>query len=321
MAVLLAGGAGFIGTKLAQHFLNCNKQIIILDNLCRGSYKNIESLTKKENIHFFEIDITNFDVLSRIVSEFHSKYSIETVWHMAANSDIPAGIANAHVDLHDTFMTTFNLLQVMKIEGIRRIAFASSSAVYGNLGFSTPLHENMGPLLPISNYGAMKLASEALISAAAESWLETAWIFRFPNVVGAPATHGVILDFIRKLKKNPNVLQVLGDGTQQKAYLHVKDLIEAMIFITGHAHQKINLFNIGPEDSGCSVRSIAEHTTARVSPSAQIVYGTEPRGWVGDVPQFSYSIEKLRQLGWSTPHTSLEAVMLAINEIAQQEGC
>ena len=187
------------------------------------------------------------------------------------------------------------------------------------MGSDTPLREDMGPLLPISNYGAMKLASEAMISAAAESWLNRAWVFRFPNVVGTPATHGVILDFVRKLKATPGELQVLGNGTQQKAYVHVADLVDAMCFITEHAQEMVNVYNIGPSDSGCSVRQIAETVVRRVSPGAKIAYGTEGRGWVGDVPRFSYSVAKLAALGWNTSHGSVDAVARAVDEIATQE--
>ena len=137
---------------------------------------------------------------------------------MAANSDIPAGVLNPDIDLRDTFLTTFEILKAMKKFNIKVLNFASSSAIYGDFG-NEIIHESIGPLFPISNYGAMKLASEAQISAACEGFLNRANIFRFPNVVGAPATHGVILDFINKLRLNKNELQVLGNGTQQKAYL------------------------------------------------------------------------------------------------------
>ena len=320
MSVVLAGGAGFIGSKLAARFLARGRHVLVLDDLCRGRQEYLEQLTPRDHLHFVETDLAKPEKTTAVMRDFHMAHPVDTVWHMAANSDIPAGIADATVDLRDTFMTTFSLLEAMKPLGIRRLAFASSSAIYGDLGPETRLHENIGPLLPISNYGAMKLASEAIISAAAESWLQTAWIFRFPNVVGTPATHGVILDFVRKLKSDPSVLSVLGNGTQQKAYLHVDDLVEAMLFIAENAKDKINLYNIGPEDAGCTVRGIAEATVARVSPNARITYGDEPRGWVGDVPKFAYSVDKLAALGWRTPHSSIGAVEKAVDEIASQEG-
>ena len=230
------------------------------------------------------------------------------------------GIADAQVDLRDTFMTTYAVLEAMKALGIKDLVFASSSAVYGDHGGNFALREDTGPLLPISNYGAMKLASEALISAAVESFLDHAWIFRFPNVIGTPATHGVILDFIRKIKKTPKLLEVLGNGTQQKAYLHVSELVEGMLFIVEKAREQINLYNIGPPDEGCRIADIAAAVAERVSPGAEIVFGREGRGWVGDVPKFRYCIEKAEKIGWKPKLSSAEAMRLAVDEIARQEG-
>jgi len=166
----------------------------------------------------------------------------------------------------------------------------------------------------------MKLASEALISAAVESFLSRATLFRFPNVVGAPATHGVLLDFIYKLKNNSNRLDVLGDGTQQKSYLHVSDLVDAMM----HIRRRTDLFkiypiNIGPVDDGVTVDFIAKSVIERVSPSAEIHWGVGSKGWVGDVPKFNYSTSKIQALGWKPVLGSKAAVMRAIDEIYLQE--
>jgi UDP-glucose 4-epimerase len=206
----------------------------------------------------------------------------------------------------------------MREIGCRRLCFASSSAVYG---FNeNRLHEDIGPLMPISNYGAMKLSSEALISASLESFLDKVCIYRFPNVVGVPATHGVILDFIKKLKKDMSTLEVLGNGTQQKTYLHVRELVEAMLFINNNTDNGMNYYNIGAMDDGVFVKQIAEETTKVISSDAKINYQKTDRGWVGDVPRFYYSVDKLKDLGWSPKMSSLEAVQRAVREIASQEG-
>ena len=238
---------------------------------------------------------------------------------MAANSDIQAGVVDPQVDLRNTFLTTFHTLQMMKELGIGVLAFASSSAIYGNHGTAT-LSEDTGPLFPISSYGAMKLASEATISAAVESFLDRAYIFRFPNVIGVPATHGVMLDFVRKLKATPGRLEVLGDGTQRKSYLHVEELIDAMFLVREKACDEINCFNIGADDDGVTVREIAERVVREVSPSASIAYGQGNKGWVGDVPTFKYSLEKLRRLGWQPRLGSAEAIGRAVKQIAAQES-
>jgi UDP-glucose 4-epimerase len=236
---------------------------------------------------------------------------------MAANSDIPAGVADYRVDLRQTFMTTVALLDVMKRCEIGVIHFASSSAIYGDHG-DTLIHENIGPLLPISNYGAMKLASEAQLRAAHEAYVDRVSVFRFPNVIGVPATHGVILDFVRKLKATPDQLAVLGDGTQQKAYLHVSDLISAMLLIADRG-EPFAIYNIGPADEGVTVRYIAEAVRDAFRPGAAILYGEGKRGWVGDVPRFRYSVQLLMNTGWSPALDSRSAVARAVDEIIDQE--
>jgi UDP-glucose 4-epimerase len=319
---VIAGGAGFIGCNLIPLLASESRLIVVFDNFSRGRQKDLDAVRKVVGNHvlFQSIDLSDRLATLKAFKLAQRLGNIDEIWHLAANSDIPAGILDTNVDVRDTFMTTVSLLEAMKIFNIDTLHFASSSAIYGNLG-RVVLHEDIGPLLPISNYGAMKLASEALISAAVESYLEHANIFRFPNVVGAPATHGVILDFIHKLKSDPTRLDVLGDGTQQKAYLHVSDLVEAMLHIRNYnSLPKVFPINIGPADEGVTVRFIAEAVVERVSPLAKINYGEENRGWVGDVPRFRYSVDKLTRLGCSPKRNSIEAVQYAIDQIAIQEG-
>lgn len=318
MSVLITGVAGFVGVNLAQRLLDEGLRVCGVDNLSRGTIENMQGIFGHPNFEFKQLDMTEPQALLTACEEFTSKSPLTECWHLAANSDIPAGVSNAAVDLKDTFMTTYYTLEVMKHLGIRKLAFASSSAIYGDHG-STALVEDLGPLLPISNYGAMKLASEAAISAAAESYLTQAWIFRFPNVIGVPATHGVMLDFVRKLKQTPKTLQVLGDGTQQKGYLHVEELVDAMLWIRDHATEVRSLFNIGADDDGVTVKFIAEETVRTAQPLANIEYGQGNRGWVGDVPRFIYSIDKLKKLGWSPKLGSVQAVQKAVRQIVEQE--
>jgi UDP-glucose 4-epimerase len=307
--ILIIGGAGFIGSILVKKMLNDNADIIVIDKLSLGSADYIDT-TKVE---FHQIDINNTKQVLKALED----RTVGEVWHLAANSDIPAGVEDMNVDLDDTFMSTVSTLKIMKKIGCKKLYFASSSAGYG---FNEDrLHEDIGPLLPISNYGAMKLSSEALISASLESYLDKVCIYRFPNVVGVPATHGVILDFVKKLKKDMSVLEVLGNGTQQKTYLHVSELVEAMLFINDNTDNGMNYYNIGAMDDGVTVKQIAEETTNRVSPNATINYQKSDRGWVGDVPRFYYSVDKLKVLGWSPKMLSLEAIQRAVSEIALQE--
>lgn len=313
---LIAGGAGFIGVNLARALMAQGKRVIIVDDLSRGTLEAMAPLRHMDGFSFAKADCSDPDQLLDIIAG--QQLQVDEIWHMAANSDIPAGVEDYRVDLKQTFLTTVGILDVMKRCSIGILHFASSSAIYGDLG-DTLIHEDIGPLHPISNYGAMKLASEAQIRAALEAFLERVSIFRFPNVIGVPATHGVILDFIHKLKTTPDELSVLGNGTQQKAYLHVDDLVRAMLHIR-ELSQRFAVFNIGPTDEGITVQSIAERVRDRVNDKAAICFGEGNRGWVGDVPRFRYSVQRLRDTGWEPTMGSATAVDRAIGEIIGQES-
>ncbi|BGI52968.1 MAG: NAD-dependent epimerase/dehydratase family protein [Candidatus Hamiltonella defensa (Ceratovacuna japonica)] len=317
---LVAGAAGFIGSHLCECLLNEGKRVVAVDNFSRGQKRYLERHVNNPDFKLLSADLSQRDDTSYTFEKAAKQGTISEVWHLAANSDISAGVADGDIDLKDTFLTTVEILKAMKLHCVRELYFASSSAIYGDLG-DQQLHENIGPLMPISNYGAMKLASEALISASCEAELDKACVFRFPNVVGAPATHGVIYDFIHKLIANPDCLEVLGNGTQQKAYLHVSDLISAMIAVRAKTDtSKRELINIGPIDKGVTIKWIAEQVISRINPLAQIKYGKGNKGWIGDVPKFHYSTEKLQSYGWQPKLGSAEAVRCAINEIADQLG-
>jgi len=318
MAILITGVAGFIGANLARVFVSQGKTVFGVDNFSLGSIFNLDAVIDDAHFSFIEVDLLDIPSFRAAFVEFNKHEKITEVWHLAANSDISAGLENPMMDLNNTFLTTFNTLSMMKEFKVSVLAFASSSAIYGDLN-GQRLTEDIGPLLPISNYGAMKLASEAAISAAAESFLSKIFLFRFPNVIGTPATHGVLLDFVRKLKDSPSSLEVLGNGTQQKSYLHVDDLISAMLFIRAQDSVKVCLYNIGPCDDGVTVSFIAEETIKAASPGAQITYGEGVKGWVGDVPRFIYSVSKLKKLGWVPKLNSAEAVQKAISQIMAQE--
>ncbi len=318
-AHLVTGGAGFIAHSLIRRLLERGDSVVAVDNLSRGALASLSPFLDNKRFAFMEADCADLGSLRRAVAESTRFAPIGHVWHLAANSDVPAGVEDPTIDLRDTFLTTFNTLQVMREIGAAELHFASSSAIYGDLG-DVEIDEDAGPLEPISNYGAMKLASEAQIRAAVESFLPRADIFRFPNVIGVPATHGVILDFVRKLRATPDRLDVLGDGTQRKPYLHVEELVDAMLHIETHATGRYNVFNIGPEDGGVCVSAIAEAARARMSSDAAICYGGQDRGWVGDVPRFRYATRRLTALGWRPRLGSKAAVAKAIDQIIAQEA-
>jgi UDP-glucose 4-epimerase len=308
----VTGAAGFIGSHLVDRLLALGFRVAGVDNLLLGTRKNLAQAMENANFSFRELDVNDETACLKFLHAEAARNPIETVWHLAANSDIQAGGLDPDVDLRLTFMTTYNVLKVAQALQIPRIVFASSSAIYGE--HDGALREDSGPLFPISNYGAMKLASEGIISAALERHLNQAWVFRFPNVIGGRATHGVIYDFLRKLRNKPAELEVLGDGTQEKPYLHVSELIDAMIWVFERSTSRMNCFNIAPASGASTVRFIAEAVVRAAAPGAAIRYTGGSRGWIGDVPRFSYSIAKLRALGWTPRMSSNEAVELAIRE-------
>lgn len=317
MINIIAGGAGFIGINLSKKLLKNNSQILIIDNLSNAHNKEFNNLRKLTNIDFFECDLSIQDKTNSIFKNIKKNYNSEvTVWHLAANSNIPEGIINPNIDLKDTFKTTFCLIEACKEYDIENFVFASSSAIYGNFN-NFLIKESTGPLRPISNYGAMKLASEAICFAAAEKYLKNLRIFRFPNVVGLPPTHGVIHDFINKLKVNPKELNVLGDGSQEKAYLHVEDLINGMLLLSKSPLKSGDdqIFNLGASNDTVKIKWIAEEVRKRFSPEAKILYGERDRGWDGDIPKFRYDTSKAMSYGWLPAMNSKQAVSKAINQI------
>ncbi len=309
---LVTGAAGFIGSHLVDRLLALGYRVVGVDNMVLGRRSNLTQAALNPRFNFRELDVNEVGRFLNFTREEHAREPIETVWHLAANSDIQAGGRDPDVDLRLTFLTTYNVLKMMEALGVPQLVFASTSAIYGE--HDGALREDTGPLFPVSNYGAMKLASEANISAALERFLKRAWICRFPNVVGSRATHGAIYDFIKKLKANPAELEVLGDGKQEKPYLHVSELVDAMLWIFQKSSDRLNFYNIAPQGSATTVRFMAEATIKAAAPGAKIRYTGGSRGWVGDVPKFQYSTEKLKALGWSPKLTSDEAVELAIRE-------
>ena len=314
--LMLTGAAGFIGSHLTDKLLQLGKRVIGVDNFSLGRRSNLTKALSHPGFTLIETDLTDWPGVREKLEGTLERETVSMVWHMAANSDIPAGRDNPDIDFQNTFMSTYHVLSLMQEFKIPNIAFPSTSAVYGE--HSGPLAEETGPLMPISNYGAMKLASEAVISAAVESFVQQAWIFRFPNVVGSRSTHGIIFDFFKKLKRSPNVLEVLGDGTQKKPYMEVSELVEAMLYIVSNSSERRALFNIGPQDDGVTVRYIAEAVRAAVSPDAVIQYGSTGRGWVGDVPRFCYATRKLANLGWRPHRTSQQAIDHAIQALKDE---
>ena len=314
MRHLITGIAGFIGSQLADALLADGDVVAGVDDFYLGKPAHLAAARASPRFSFVEADVSDVATATAAFRKLAGDAPPDLVWHLAANSDIAAGVADPSIDFRRTLQTTFATIEAAKAIGARAIAYASTSAVYGET--EKLLTEDVGPLLPISNYGAAKLAGEALLSAAAESSLDRIWIFRFPNVIGPRATHGALYDFAGRLACRPASLRVLGDGAQTKPYLHVSELIAAMRFIVANARERRNVFNIGPQSGGSRVSFMAETMIARMAPGTPIAYTGGDRGWVGDVPRFDYSTERLAKLGWRPKLSSDDAVRRAVEELA-----
>lgn len=313
--ILVTGGAGFIGSHLVDRLLDGNNYVVVIDNLSLGSKRNIAHHFNDSHFIFVEGDILD----TPLFDSLFNKTSFDTVFHLAANSDIARSHADPTVDLNMTFMTTFRVVDAMRRFNVKRLMFASTSAIYGN-ALGKEVTEDYGPLLPASHYGACKLASEGIIASFCENYGIQAFMTRFPNVCGERTTHGVLHDFVQKLKRNPDELEVLGNGKQAKPYLYVKDLVDAILFVIEHAHDQINFYNLGVEGN-TSVTRIAEMVIHSMGLHARIRYTGGDRGWVGDVPQFRYNLDKIHALGWKASLSSDEAVQKAIDYILKEDLC
>ncbi len=231
---------------------------------------------------------------------------------MAANSDIQRGGRETDRDLNLTFLTTFRVLDAMRKYGVRDLVFASSSAIYGEV--EEEIDEDHGPLQPVSFYGAAKNAAESYISAFAYQFDMRTWIYRFPNVIGSRLTHGVVHDFIKQLQSDPTKLTILGDGNQLKPFLHVNDLIDAILLGRNRLSETVNCLNIGPE-TRTTVRRIAEIVVEEMGLEGIPFHFTGGTGgWKGDVPRYSYDLTRIKSLGWQPRHTSDQAIRLAVRQ-------
>ena len=306
MKSLITGGAGFIGSHLCEKLIELGSSVVCVDNLLLGKRAHIESLLGHPQFNFIEADICDDDVFEKIVET----HPIDTIFHLAANSDIQAGSKDISRDMSLTLQTTVSCLKAAKAFDVKSFVFASSSAVYGRC--NKAMSEIDGPCRPVSFYGAAKLASENFIHAMCEQTDLKTWIFRFPNVIGPRLTHGVIYDFLHKLKKNPSRLEIWGDGNQTKPYMLVSDLIEGMLISIRKEKDTFNVVNIGVESS-TTVTDIADMVIKEMGlRNVNKIFTGGESGWVGDVPRFEYDCAKIHQMGWQASMSSDEAVRTCI---------
>ena len=315
--VFLTGGSGFIGSHIVDRLLADGYQVTAYDNFSNGRREFTAGHLGNPNFALVEADCLD---LARVTKEMAGH---DLVWHMAANTDIIGSHAQPDRDLKDCVVATFNVVEAMRQNSIKPILFASSGAVYGQLCQEESVDETAGPLSPMSTYAAGKISSEAFIACYCHLYGLRGWMFRFGNVLGSRVTHGVIFDFIRKLRENPKELMILGDGTQEKNYFLTEECIGGIAW----SFQNIALNDEKP----CEILNLGTTTVTRVTEIARIVIeemelkdvkvsiqGTK-RAWLGDQPKVHFSVDKINRLGWHCRRSSDEAVRTAIRRVLGKE--
>lgn len=309
MKYFITGGAGFIGSTIVEKLFDGNQnEVTVFDNFCSGKMNFIEKHLSNKRFKLIKGDLLDLSVLKGVIKGH------DFVFHFAANPDIAKAMVQTDLDLRLGVIATYNLLEAMRLNNIKKIAYSSGSGVYGDAGL-TETPEDFGPLLPSSMYGASKLGAEAIISAFCNMFEMQSWIFRFANVVGKNQTHGVGYDFIKKLKESPNVLRILGDGNQSKSYIHVQDVIDIMLFVIQKTDEKVNVFNIATDDY-LTVNEIADIVVKEMKLSGvKYEYTGGNRGWKGDVPIVRFDLTKIHNLGWRAKYNSKEAIEKSVSEM------
>jgi UDP-glucose 4-epimerase len=316
--VLVTGGAGFIGSHLCTYLAEQNWEVTILDNLSSGSVTHVQHLLKRapKKAKLLKGDCTNPAHVKKALK------NAEIVFHLAANPEVRLELSDPQTCFRQNLYATHILLQQLKNSpDTRLMIFTSTSTVYGE-PTKIPTPEDYAPLKPISVYGATKLASEALISAYAYMYGFKALIYRLANIIGSRSTHGVIFDFIQKLRKSPNQLEILGDGTQTKSYLHIDDCIQAMLLPVEETKNQVEIYNIGSEDQ-INVKTIAQTVVKEMklkNVKFKFTGGVDGgRGWKGDVKNMLLDITKIKSLGWKPKSNSQQAVKKTAEELIQNK--
>jgi len=311
--IFVTGGAGFIGSHLVDILLPQGYEVTVYDNLSNGRLEFIKHHFGNPRFQFIQADVLDISVLTDCLQGH------DLVWHLAANTDIIGSHDQPERDLRDCTMAAFNIVEAMHRVSIRPIIFSSTGAVYGELCRDQYVSESAGPLLPVSTYGAGKIGSEAFISAFCHIYGLRAWIFRFGNVIGSRMTHGVIYDFIQKLRLNPQKLLIHGDGRQEKNYFLVEECIESMAFafrnIPMTEDQPCDVFNLGTTTVS-KVTMIAEIIRDEMElPGANIVIEGTKKAWPGDQPRVHFTVKKINKLGWKAHYSSDDAVRIAVRRM------
>jgi UDP-glucose 4-epimerase len=310
--IVVTGGAGFIGSHLVDKLVGMENQVVVVDNLSAGKMEFLGN--SQDKFEIVKVDLMDPDALLSVLE------GTSCVVHLAANPQVKIKDTETRLHIDSNILMTYYVLEAMRKKEIPDIVFASTSTVYGEAQ-KVPTPEDYGPLVPISLYGASKLACEALISAYCYSFNMHGVMYRFANVIGARSTHGVIFDFINKLRADSKRLEILGrePGTN-KSYIHISDTVDAMIFGYEHSEEKVGIFNIGTENA-TDVKTLAD-VVCGVMNLEDVAYDwtggvDDGRGWKGDVRVMLLGIDKIKALGWTPKHQSSQAVELTAQELTK----
>jgi UDP-glucose 4-epimerase len=303
--VLITGCAGFIGSHLVDCLIRKKVDIIGVDNLKTGRLRHIKKYLNQKKIKFYKIDICNFSSLNEI---FKKNKNIDTIFHLAANADVRFGLLKPKKDFRNNILATFNLLECARINRAKKFIFSSTGSIYGE-AISIPTKENAEFPIQTSIYGASKLSSEGLIQAYSEGYRIKSYIYRFVSILGDRYSHGHVYDFFEKLKKNPNKIDVLGDGNQRKSYLNIHDCVRAILLSISKKNNDISsVYNLGTDEYinvKQSLKIICNYL--KVKPKVSFLGGK--RGWVGDNPFIYLSCKKIRKLGWKPKFTIKDSII------------
>jgi len=307
--IVVTGGAGFIGSNLVDRLMHAGHEVTVIDNLSGGTKDFLAKHLKHPRFYFHKVDVRDTKKLTKVLDP-----KTDLIYHLAANADIARGVEDPTLDLQHSVLATFSLLQAMRANGIKNLVYTSGSGVYGDEGLRY-LSENFGPCRPVSMYGASKMGAEALISAFAHLFDMQAWILRPANIIGPRSTHGVVFDFVRRLKKDPTQLRILGDGKQSKAYLHVDDVLDALDLVRRKGKQRVNFYNLS-SNSFITVNGIADEVIKGMGLKNVKRHHTGGKvGWKGDVAVIRLHNTEIKKIGWRSNYTSRQAVHATIQAL------
>jgi UDP-glucose 4-epimerase len=315
MNSFISGGAGFIGSHLVRKLLSKpgDQKVVVYDNFSSGKDEFLSEVSEDSRLRIVRGDLKNLDDISKAMA------GCEKIYHLAANPDIAKAVTEPSIDFWEGTYLTQNVLEAMRTTGAKMIFYTSGSGVYGE-NAAVSFSEGYGPCMPISTYGASKLACESLISAYCHMFGITGRAFRFANVVGPRQTHGVGYDFVRRLKQDSTSLRILGDGTQSKSYIHVEDILNAIFTVEARCREKFDVFNVATGDY-VTVREIADLATGVAGLDAAEVrydFTGSDRGWKGDVPIVRFDCSKILSTGWKCRRSSKEALRESMKAMLEE---